>query len=123
MYRMEKLLVVLLVASATVCFLTNLLVLVILTKRRKRKNISSAIQSGAQNRGINDGNSRWNPANTFRYQIVTSHCFAGIVASGVVIYPLKVTYSIVLSSNLSKLKTLRLIYQNNVLLLFFRFFP
>ena len=123
MYRMEKLLVVLLVASATVCFLTNLLVLVILTKRRKRKNISSAIQSGAQNRGINDGNSRWNPANTFRYQIVTSHCFAGIVASGVVIYPLKVTFSIVLSSNLSKLKTLRLIYQNNVLLLFFRFFP
>ena len=124
MYRMEKLLVVLLVASATVCFLTNLLVLVILTKRRKRKNISSAIQSGAQNRGINDGNSRWNPANTFRYQIVTSHCFAGIVASGVVIYPLKVTYSIVLSSNLSNFpKKLRLIYQNNVLLLFFRFFP
>ena len=107
MYRMEKLLVVLLVASATVCFLTNLLVLVILTKRRKRKNISSAIQSGAQNRGINDGNSRWNPANTFRYQIVTSHCFAGIVASGVVIYPLKVTYSIVLSSNLSKLISLK----------------
>jgi hypothetical protein len=89
---MEKLLVVLLVASATVCFLTNLLVLIILTKRRKRKSISSAIKSGAQNTGLNDSSTRWNPANTFRYQIVTSHCFAGIVASTVVIYPLKVRF-------------------------------
>ena len=90
--RMEKLLVVLLVASATVCFLTNLLVLIILTKRRKRKSISSSIKSGAQNTGMNDSYTRWNPEDTFRYQIVTSHCLAGIVASSVVIYPLKVWY-------------------------------
>ena len=83
---------VLLVASATVCFLTNLLVLIILTKRRKRKDISSAIKSGAQNAGMNDSNTRWNHANTFRYQIVMSHCLAGIVASSVVIYPLKVKH-------------------------------
>ena len=89
-YRMEKLLVVLLVASATVCFLTNLLVLVILTKRRKRRSVSKNIKSGAQNQEMNNGNTRWNPVNTFRYQIVTSQCFAGIVASAVVIYPLKV---------------------------------
>ena len=89
-HRMEKLLVVLLVASATVCFLTNLLVLVILTKRRKRRSAFTNIKSGAQNQEINNGNTRWNPVNTFRYQIVTSQCFAGIVASAVVIYPLKV---------------------------------
>ena len=89
-HRMEKLLVVLLVASATVCFLTNLLVLVILTKRRKRRSVFTNIKSGAQNQEINNGNTRWNPVNTFRYQIVTSQCFAGIVASAVVIYPLKV---------------------------------
>ena len=87
---MEKLLVVLLVASATVCFLTNLLVLVILTKRRKRRSVFTNIKSGAQNKEMNNGNTRWNPVNTFRYQIVTSQCFAGIVASAVVIYPLKV---------------------------------
>ena len=94
---MEKLLVVLLVASATVCFLTNLLVLVILTKRRKRKSISSTIKSGSRTQGLNDSNTRWNPANTFRYQIVTSHCFAGLLASTVVIYPLKVNSSILSS--------------------------
>ena len=81
---------VLLVASATVCFLTNLLVLVILTKRRKRKNISPAKKFGGRNGGINDSKIRWDPVNTFRYQIIMSHCFAGIVASSVVIYPLKV---------------------------------
>ena len=88
---MEKLLVVLLVASATVCFLTNLLVLIILTKRRKRKHVSPATKQGATTAGAtNDNNIRWNHANTFRYQIVTSQCFAGIIASCVVIYPLKV---------------------------------
>merc|ERR1712223_410894 len=95
-FGMEKLLVVLLVASATVCFLTNLLVLVILTKRRKRKSIASTIKSGSERQGLNDSNTRWNPANTFRYQIVTSHCFAGLLASTVVIYPLKIL-SLVLS--------------------------
>ena len=117
-YRMEKLLVVLLVASATVCFLTNLLVLVILTKRRKRRSISKNIKSGRQNQEMNNGNTRWNPVNTFRYQIVTSQCFAGIVASAVVIYPLKVFFKldwIIFFGSwyyeiLSKIKVLQYVY-------------
>ena len=91
--------VVLLVASATVCFLTNLLVLIILAKRRKRKDISSTMKSNTQTGGISDGKTRWNHAHTFRYQIVMSHCLAGILGSCAVIYPLKVTLRYVIYDN------------------------
>ena len=62
---MEKCLIVLLVASATVCLLTNLLVLVILSRHRKY---------------------------TLKYHLIKSQAVVGLIACSIVIYPLKVKH-------------------------------
>jgi len=70
----EKLLVVLLVASATVCFLTNLLVYLILTLSTR-----SAYNRGRRVKLV------------LRYQLMRNQALAGILTASIVIYPLRVS--------------------------------
>lgn len=63
-FRSEKFLVVLLVATGTVCFLTNSLVLLILLKQRGKLCL--------------------------RYQVILSQAWAGVLTAAVTFYPLKV---------------------------------
>ena len=74
-FRSEKLLVVLLVASATVCFLTNLLVLLILSLSTRRK----------YNRGRR-------VKLMLRYQLMRNQAIIGLFTASVVVYPLKVSH-------------------------------
>ena len=74
-FRSEKLLVVLLVASATVCFLTNLLVLLILSLSTQRK----------YNRGRR-------VKLMLRYQLMRNQAIIGLFTASVVVYPLKVSH-------------------------------
>jgi len=69
----EKLLVVLLVASATVCFLTNLLVYLILTLSTR-----SAYNRGRRVKLV------------LRYQLMRSQALAGLLTASIVIYPLRI---------------------------------
>lgn len=72
----EKLLVVLLVASATVCFLTNLLVFLILTfSTRKDYNKGRKVKL------------------VIRYQLMRNQALAGLLTTSIVIYPLKILAS------------------------------
>ena len=78
LFRSEKLLVVLLVASATVCFLTNLLVFLILTfSTRKDYNKGRKVKL------------------VIRYQLMRNQALAGLVTTSIVIYPLKVRLFVV----------------------------
>ena len=78
LFRSEKLLVVLLVASATVCFLTNLLVFLILTfSTRKDYNKGRKVKL------------------VIRYQLMRNQALAGLLTTSIVIYPLKVRLFVV----------------------------
>lgn len=71
--RSEKVLVVLLVASATVCCLTNLLVYLILTMSTR-----SSYNRGKRVKLV------------LRYQLMKNQALTGILTTAIVIYPLKV---------------------------------
>ena len=66
---------VLLVASATVCFLTNLLVYLILTLSTR-----SAYNRGRRVKLV------------LRYQLMRSQALAGLLTASIVIYPLRVSF-------------------------------
>lgn len=71
--RSEKVLVVLLVASATVCCLTNLLVYLILTLSTR-----SAYNRGKRVKLV------------LRYQLMKNQALTGLLTTAIVIYPLRV---------------------------------
>ena len=71
---------VLLVATGTVCLLSNLLIVAIMARQR---TISGA--SGGGGGGAGGGNKL-----CLRYRVVNSQAWVGVLTSAVTIYPLKV---------------------------------
>ena len=72
---------VLLVATGTVCLLSNLLIVAIMTRQ---KTINGASGSGCGNGG--GGNKL-----CLRYRLVNSQAWVGVLTSAVTVYPLKVS--------------------------------
>ena len=106
--RSEKVLVVLLVASATVCFLTNLLVLLILSLSTRRKYNRGMYKVGLRKLKSMVKKFFWSSLFyllhhffsflgrrvklMLRYQLMRNQAIIGLFTAFVVVYPLKVSH-------------------------------
>ncbi len=87
-FSSEKLLVVLLVASGTVCVLTNALIVVVLLRQKGRLCLRLNMVFFFLEMMVRQ---LFFAILDFRYQIMLSQALAGILGTSVIFYPLKVS--------------------------------